>query len=618
MDDDNSRSLSLSEFKKASNDYKLDLDEDEVEVAFIAFDRNNDGSIDYDEFLRRVRGEMNDFRRRFVEQAFDILDIDKNGYIDINDIKQIYNARQHPDVKAGKKSEEAVLNEFIETFEAHHNLIAGEEADHIVTKDEFLEYYENVSISIDDDKYFELMMNNAWKINNAATTKNDIKGWTNKEEEKVNVKEAYKTFDSSNNKNLTGAEKILDKFRKACNSRGGKGIIGLARQFKIFDDDNSKSLEFPEFTKALRDYKLDISQTELKLLFNHFDTDGNGSLNYDEFLRKIRGDMNEKRRGIVMKAFCKLDMDKSGVIDINDIKDVYNAKQHPDVIAGKKTENDILGEFLETFESHLCLKNKSKKDQSITKEEFIEYYNNISSSIDNDEYFELMMNTAWKLKDCQPKPWEENQKKESSLHEGHKIWMNDHYKAQAKGGTVSQYAPFGTTKEPTDYSTATRASIANKNNPHTLLSKLKEKVIARGARGIIGLSRAFQICDDNHSGTIDYSEFTKLLKDYRLIVDEEETRKLFNSFDTDGSAEIDYDEFVRAIVGEMNEFRKGIAKKVFNKLDKNGNGILEVDDLIGVYNAKMHPDVRAGKRSEEEILGDFLDNFERHFSIRVI
>jgi nicotinic acid phosphoribosyltransferase len=33
-----------------------------------------------------------------------------------------------------------------------------------VTKDEFEEYYNNVSMSIDDDMYFLQMMNSAWKM----------------------------------------------------------------------------------------------------------------------------------------------------------------------------------------------------------------------------------------------------------------------------------------------------------------------------------------------------------------------------------------------------------------------------------------------------------------------
>jgi hypothetical protein len=33
----------------------------------------------------------------------------------------------------------------------------------------------------------------------------------------------------------------------------------------------------------------------------------------------------------------------------------------------------------------------------VTLQEFIEYYNNISVSIDNDDYFELMIKSAWNL-----------------------------------------------------------------------------------------------------------------------------------------------------------------------------------------------------------------------------
>lgn len=35
------------------------------------------------------------------------------------------------------------------------------------------------------------------------------------------------------------------------------------------------------------------------------------------------------------------------------------------------------------------------------------------------------------------------------------------------------------------------------------------------------------------------------------------------------------------------------------------------------YNARGHPDVRAGKKSEDEVLGEFLDTFEMHFSLNV-
>lgn len=55
-------------------------------------------------------------------------------------------------------------------------------------------------------------------------------------------------------------------------------------------------------------------------------------------------------------------------------------------------------DFLETFEIHHNLRNRQSRDSRVTLEEFMEYYCNISISIDNDEYFELMMNNTWNLR----------------------------------------------------------------------------------------------------------------------------------------------------------------------------------------------------------------------------
>jgi len=107
--------------------------------------------------------------------------------------------------------------------------------------------------------------------------------------------------------------------------------------------------------------------------------------------------MGPTRKKIVAQAYKKLDKDGNGWVDINDIRGVYNAQKHPDVVSGKKTEDQILQEFLETFETAHAMRNNDTPNHVVTKEEFDEYYNNISASIDNDEYFQLMMESAWKL-----------------------------------------------------------------------------------------------------------------------------------------------------------------------------------------------------------------------------
>lgn len=106
MDDDNSKSLCINEFKKAVKDFRVDMPDSSIQIVFNAFDANRDGSISYDEFLRVIRGPLNNTRKNLVEKAYRILDKDGSGVVDINDIKGVYNASKHPDVVSGKKTED--------------------------------------------------------------------------------------------------------------------------------------------------------------------------------------------------------------------------------------------------------------------------------------------------------------------------------------------------------------------------------------------------------------------------------------------------------------------------------------------------------------------------------
>ena len=53
-------------------------------------------------------------------------------------------------------------------------------------------------------------------------------------------------------------------------------------------------------------------------------------------------------------------------MELDDIKGVYNAKNHPDVRAKKKTEDDVLCEFLDTFEAHHATFREDTRDRRIT------------------------------------------------------------------------------------------------------------------------------------------------------------------------------------------------------------------------------------------------------------
>lgn len=421
------------------------------------------------------------------------------------------------------------------------------------------------------------------------------------EEVKTNNKETPQVSDEAKEK--LHNSKVMEKFRNTILSRGGGAIIGLARQFKIFDDNNSKTLDLQELTKAIRDFKVDLSPNEIKILFNILDNDGNGEVVYDEFLREIRGEMNNARKSLVDKAFKKLDTDGSGVVEIGEIEALYNCKKHPDVLAGKKTEREVFEEFMSTFQQHAAIKGKGTVDDKITKDEFQEYYENISASIDRDDYFELMMTNCWKLGE-RPK------------YEGQKAWSNVQEDKNTSGQKGKTFQKLGKEKtQPFAIDEPKPDSSTQFNESDTPLDKFRACLAKRGVRGIMSVRRSFMIADDNNDKTIDSAEFSKLCKDYRIPLSDKDVKSLFKTFDVDKSGSISYDEFLKGVVGNMKKNREAIVRQAFKKLDKNGNGVVELDDIRGVYNASKHPDVIKGKKTEDEVLGEFLDTFEYHFNL---
>jgi Ca2+-binding EF-hand superfamily protein len=183
---------------------------------------------------------------------------------------------------------------------------------------------------------------------------------------------------------------LLERMRAVLKRRGADSMATIGRSFRIMDDNRSGTLDKAEFRKAMMSYGISISAQDVDLLFAAFDRDNSGTIDYEEFLREFRGPMSERRRQLVLECFGKLDKTGNGVVDFDDVRDVFSAREHPEVKAGRKTAAQVLHEFLGNFDV-------IKKDGTITTDEFIEYYEAISAGIDNDDYFELMIRSAWNL-----------------------------------------------------------------------------------------------------------------------------------------------------------------------------------------------------------------------------
>ena len=59
--------------------------------------------------------------------------------------------------------------------------------------------------------------------------------------------------------------------------------------------------------------------------------------------------MTRRRLDLVNQAFNKLDRIQDGVITVEDLKGVYSAKEHPKYRSGEWNEDDVLKNFLNSF-----------------------------------------------------------------------------------------------------------------------------------------------------------------------------------------------------------------------------------------------------------------------------
>merc|ERR1712093_947771 len=119
IDRDGSGTLTIDEFVLAMKKFQVGLTDEESETLFKYYDSKGegDGKLDFDEFLKGLRGKMNDVRRELCEQAFTEMDRDNSGELDLADVVDKYKTNKHPKVMAGEWAHEQACEEFLMAFE---------------------------------------------------------------------------------------------------------------------------------------------------------------------------------------------------------------------------------------------------------------------------------------------------------------------------------------------------------------------------------------------------------------------------------------------------------------------------------------------------------------------
>ena len=453
--DNKTKYISKYDFTKILKNFNIKISIDNIDEIFknYAVDKLQN-TMNYELFLNDlILGYTPTERQDVINYIYDtIVERGENFKrdIDIPFLREVYNAKNN----YFEKRENENRIEFEECLETYHYSYNGFKTDKI-SKKEFSYFYCFISLLTPSDEDFFFMITNEWRVpmdnikdiirkekkldrldrliisedknskknlstyaqlgenskdyqddygNNDNDKSNKNNNYNNVNQNKpINRKKFGEEYSTNyNNYSKEENEKPLSLLKKKLLKRGLRGMLYLYSQFLSFCPDINK-ITFNDFNLVFKIQHIDLETNIIQKIFDLFSLKNNNNneqyLNFYSFIREYKKELNENKLNVVEQAFTLIDEKGEDKIPLDVIKMKYNAKNHPDVLNGKYTEDEKIMEFLDCF--NLCyeiLKMDNKKNENneyVDFEIFANFYEYVSFLYPKDRDFEYIVNSTW-------------------------------------------------------------------------------------------------------------------------------------------------------------------------------------------------------------------------------
>ena len=392
------RQIDRNNFRNVFKSFNINLTREDIDIIYNKFSTDSfKNLIYYEDFLKYITVNSSNRRREaIIKFVYDTI-IERsekfNRDLDIKFLKEIYNSKNNFFIK-----DESDNNlEFIDCLELYHYCYKSFKSNHFCKK-EFIEFYRFISFLIYSDDDFINLISNEWRIspntmNNFLMNINDYYFNDNKKDNYENNKR-INIYDNTNIKN----EFLLD-LKNALLKKGIKGLVNLHWKFLVYCSNVSK-ITLNDFINVLQLEHINFEKKEFEDIFNYFSLKNN-YLDYNRFIRFFKRELNDNKLKMVEKIFLSLKYDTGDneEIAMNDIKKRYKARRHPEVIIGKKTEDEKIMEFGDSFDINYEITSVEKTNSKIGKfidfDIFANYYEYVSFIYPDDDDFVNLLISTW-------------------------------------------------------------------------------------------------------------------------------------------------------------------------------------------------------------------------------
>ena len=156
------------------------------------------------------------------------------------------------------------------------------------------------------------------------------------------------------------------------------------------------------------------------------------------------------------------------------------------------------------------------------------------------------------------------------------------------------------------------------NDIEALINKIKSKIHVDNGLIFYSFMKYIRINEEPTFQKISFEDLSVTLQELHLNITSSEIHEFFNYLDSEKTGRIPTNDIINIIKGSLDDKRKEIINEVFSYIDNDKKGEIPLNNLKNIYNAKDHPDVLDGNKTEQEIYNQFCYTIDVYIRVNKI
>ena len=340
---------------------------------------------------------------------------------------------------------------------------------------------------------------------------------------------------------------------KLLEANGAMTLLDLLKNLQIIDFEGNKRLNSDEFITALKRTGIKLENSEIQTLFLGQDYFLNGVVKYQVLLDiLINKFWDEKKNSLSEELFFILTNDGRKLISLNDMKNIFD----------KIVENSPDKKFLMNFIDKYKIINKNRISQNLILSDLIRFLKFYGFGQDSYSYLENLINVL-------------NPERDNAL-----IPIKLERKYENNYKKINEY------KKPKDIRKGSSRLI------NDIFESFREKLFNYSRKSFFNFIKHFKYYDNNSDFMSKYN-FSKVLKDFNINLEQNDLEKIFDTYGTiNNEKTMNYKNFINDLISEFtNEEREKIIRYIYSTIEERGNKFnrdIDLSFLKEVYNAKKN------------------------------